>query len=307
MVPDADRTQLNVRYCKLLNKLIADEKIPRTSGSFPDGVGSPANSNHSLQVKNAAGEVHIIHISIEPSGKLAAVSIIPPGPEAPLPQAKELGLKLPEVSRLSKDSPWKTIQKLFENKQDARSFRNELTQRMEEYGHSARQATEIAEVLAELRDVPGIEAYLESLVSHSESTAAGALWELRWAFKNKDLIQEMQILEVVEDRVRDGADFILRDNTVVEVKAYNWKAKPYKDPNIIDSVARRWADQLGRRAETYPDSKLRLVVVDKADIPRGTDEMTLEKLVFQELEKLKKKEYPNINLGRLSIENFDSK
>lgn len=293
MDPAADRNALNERAVDLFNRMIDAKDIARTSGYYPAAPKAPANANYSLQLRNAVGEVHLGEISIGRSGRIEQVNLLPPGPEISLPESTDLGKALKATPAERNRAAFNAIQDLFDSPEEAAEFQDEFVRYLRNQPLSS--ITDVYEVLGELRDIQGVKSYVKTLPMGDTKTS-GALWELRWAYQNKTLISEMQIFE----NGKQGADFLLKDGRVVEVKGYDWDNPFYRDRQKLNGVALGWAKQLRLRALRYPQSPIELHVVDLAKAPLGPDGLSLKQLIVSEF----KQQAAGINLDRITIKDF---
>ncbi len=79
-----------------------------------------------------------------------------------------------------------------------------------------------AEDFAKIAHIPGVDTLLKKLLSTSAPTLKGAEFELEFALKHTDEIEEMgRVLEVIHGGNKE-IDFVLRGNVFVNVKNYDW-------------------------------------------------------------------------------------
>jgi RHS repeat-associated protein len=81
-----------------------------------------------------------------------------------------------------------------------------------------------AEDFAKVAHIPGADTLLKKLLSTSAPILKGAEFELEFALKHADEIEEMgRVLEVIHGGNKE-IDFVLKGNVFVNVKNYNWAA-----------------------------------------------------------------------------------
>ena len=79
-----------------------------------------------------------------------------------------------------------------------------------------------AEEFTKVAHIPGADTLLKKLLSTSAPTLKGAEFELEFALKHADEIEEMgRVLEVIRGGNKE-IDFVLKGNVFVNVKNYNW-------------------------------------------------------------------------------------
>jgi hypothetical protein len=81
-----------------------------------------------------------------------------------------------------------------------------------------------AEEFTKVAHIPGADTLLKKLLSTSAPILKGAEFELEFALKHADEIEEMgRVLEVIHGGNKE-IDFVLKGNVFVNVKNYNWAA-----------------------------------------------------------------------------------
>jgi len=97
-----------------------------------------------------------------------------------------------------------------------------------------------AEDFAKVAHVPGANTLLKKLLSTSTTTLRGAEFELEFALKYTDEIEEMgRVLEVIQGGEKE-IDFVLKGNVFVNVKNYDWAAY---DAYVLATETNKMVDQ----------------------------------------------------------------
>ncbi|MFO3796004.1 MAG: hypothetical protein ACK8QZ_01800, partial [Anaerolineales bacterium] len=131
---------------------------------------------------------------------------------------KELMAKFAEIlKREGKDAAFDYLRRVLGEEKAALAV-TRMVSHIDDVARLGSQAKDFAKVA----HIPGADTLLKKLLSTAAPTVKGAEFELEFAIKHADEIEEMgRVLEVIQGGNKE-IDFILKGNVFVNVKNYDW-------------------------------------------------------------------------------------